>query len=78
MGERLGKTGILAALASAILFGASTPFAKSLLVDLEPLALAGVLYLGAGIGLTILTAINRLARGPQAAQPSAHTPCFAT
>lgn len=44
--------GILAALAAAILFGASTPLAKLLLGDMEPWLLAGVLYLGSGIGLS--------------------------
>ena len=39
------------ALASAALFGASTPLAKLLLGEVAPLALAGLLYLGSGIGL---------------------------
>ena len=35
---------------SAILFGASTPASKNLLVEsFEPLTLAGLLYLGAGL-----------------------------
>jgi drug/metabolite transporter (DMT)-like permease len=42
---------IVAALLSALLFGASTPFAKILSVDIPPLLLAGFLYLGSGIGL---------------------------
>lgn len=43
--------GVSAALASAALFGASTPFAKVLLTGVGPWLLAGLLYLGAGIGL---------------------------
>src|SRR6187549_2933529 len=39
------------ALASAALFGASTPLAKLLIGEVAPLALAGLLYLGSGIGL---------------------------
>jgi drug/metabolite transporter (DMT)-like permease len=39
------------ALASAALFGASTPLAKLLLAELSPLLLAGLLYFGSGIGL---------------------------
>lgn len=35
------------ALASAILFGASTPFSKLLLGEVGPQLLAGLLYLGA-------------------------------
>jgi len=46
------------ALGAAILFGASTPFAKQLLGDglatSSPFLLAGLLYLGSGIGLTLL------------------------
>jgi drug/metabolite transporter (DMT)-like permease len=42
---------IVAALASAALFGASTPLAKLLLGELPPLMLAGLLYLGSGVGL---------------------------
>lgn len=41
------------ALASALLFGASTPIAKLLLEAFDPLLLAGVLYLGSGLGLAI-------------------------
>jgi len=46
--------GVPMALASAILFGASTPFSKLLLSEVEPQLLAGLLYLGAGIGLAIV------------------------
>lgn len=45
------RTGILFALASAVLFGASTPFAKLLLGDIDPWMMAGLLYVGAGAGL---------------------------
>ena len=47
------------ALASALLFGASTPLGKLLTGDIAPLLLAGLLYLGSGLGLGILL----LARG---------------
>lgn len=43
--------GIAYALLAAILFGASTPFAKLLVGQTVPLVLAGLLYLGSGIGL---------------------------
>ncbi len=49
----------LLALAAAALFGASTPFAKILLGEISPVVLAGLLYLGSGIGLALLL----LARG---------------
>lgn len=45
------RRGIALALASAALFGASTPFAKLLLGALDPWLTAGLLYLGAGVGL---------------------------
>ena len=47
------------ALAAAALFGASTPFAKLLLGELSPLGLAGLLYLGSGVGLLAVLALRR-------------------
>lgn len=41
------------ALGAAALFGASTPFAKLLTGDMPPVLLAGLLYLGSGLGLTL-------------------------
>lgn len=45
--------GIVAALGSALLFGAGTPLAKLLLTHVSPWLLAGFLYLGSGIGLML-------------------------
>jgi drug/metabolite transporter (DMT)-like permease len=45
------QPGILLALTSAVLFGASTPFAKLLLGSVDPWLMAGLLYIGAGLGL---------------------------
>lgn len=42
---------IFYALAAAALFGASTPLAKTLGLGLSPILLAGLLYLGSGVGL---------------------------
>lgn len=47
------NTGVQAASGAAILFGASTPLAKLLLQNVNPWMLAGLLYLGSGIGLTL-------------------------
>jgi len=47
------RRAIAFALLSAALFGASTPLAKLLLGATSPLLLAGLLYLGAGVGLLI-------------------------
>jgi drug/metabolite transporter (DMT)-like permease len=44
--------GILFALLAALLFGASTPFAKLLVGEIHPLILAGLFYLGSGAGLS--------------------------
>ena len=44
-------SGIVYALASALLFGASAPLAKMLLGGISPWLLAGILYLGSGVGL---------------------------
>ena len=48
------RTGILLALLSAVLFGASTPLAKMMLGSVGPWMMAGLLYLGAGIGLAVI------------------------
>jgi drug/metabolite transporter (DMT)-like permease len=48
------RRGGLLAIAAAALFGASTPAAKAVVSGVDPLMLAGLLYLGSGIGLTIL------------------------
>jgi drug/metabolite transporter (DMT)-like permease len=48
------------ALASAMLFGISTPVAKLLIGDgISPWLLAGLLYLGSGIGLGLVHAVGR-------------------
>jgi drug/metabolite transporter (DMT)-like permease len=47
-----------AALGAAVLFGASTPLAKALLRDLSPVLLAGLLYLGSGLGLALIRLIR--------------------
>src|SRR5215467_8904060 len=48
------RRAILYALASAALFGVSTPAAKVLLGTIDPAVLAGLLYSGAGIGIALL------------------------
>lgn len=47
------QAGVPAALAAALLFGAGTPLAKWLLEGVSPWLLAGLLYLGSGLGLTL-------------------------
>lgn len=54
--------GVHAALGAAVLFGISTPFAKLLLGETSPWLLAGLLYLGSGVGLWVLRTLRRSAR----------------
>jgi drug/metabolite transporter (DMT)-like permease len=49
---------IVMTMVAALLFGASTPIAKYLLQDAHPVLLAGLLYLGSGIGLLIVRFIR--------------------
>src|SRR5262245_42801023 len=56
----------LLALAAAALFGASTPLAKLLLGEVSPFVLAGLLYLGSGIGLVPLLFLPGLTRHREA------------
>lgn len=56
---RLMQPGIPAALGAAILFGASTPLAKLLLDGASPWMLAGLLYLGSGLGLMLYRWFSR-------------------
>jgi drug/metabolite transporter (DMT)-like permease len=48
--------GVPLALGSAVLFGAATPLSKLLLTSIGPQMLAGLLYLGAGLGLAVVHA----------------------
>ncbi|MGG1947555.1 DMT family transporter [Trinickia sp. NRRL B-1857] len=52
----------LTALLAAALFGATTPLAKLLLGALSPFMLAGLFYLGSGVGLALTIAVRRLLR----------------
>ena len=53
------RPGIGAALLAAALFGAGTPVAKQLLAEVGPWMLAALLYLGSGLGLTLLRRVRR-------------------
>ena len=48
------KKGVMVALGSAVLFGMSTPLAKTLVGSVPPLILAGLLYAGSGLGLALI------------------------
>jgi drug/metabolite transporter (DMT)-like permease len=51
---------MMQALLAALLFGASAPIAKVLLGDVQPIPLAGLLYLGSGVSLLAVKAWQRL------------------
>jgi drug/metabolite transporter (DMT)-like permease len=63
------RTGILFALLSAGLFGASTPFAKLLLGSVDPWMMAGLLYLGGGLGLALVHLTRAVWRMPAIEAP---------
>ena len=61
--HRHDRRGITYALAAAVLFGASTPGAKLLLVGISPVLMAGLLYLGSGVGLSLWLLLRATASG---------------
>ena len=72
--QGLGQPGVLAALGAAILFGISTPFAKWLLSGIDPWLLAGLLYLGSGLGLFLYRLVRQ---APAAKLPLGEWPWLA-
>lgn len=62
------RAGVTQALLAAVLFGASTPVAKALLAGTSPQLLAGLLYLGSGLGLGALWMTRRARRAVPDAQ----------
>jgi drug/metabolite transporter (DMT)-like permease len=48
----------LLALLAALLFGASAPLSKLLLANVQPVTLAGLLYLGSGVGVLLLRSLK--------------------
>ena len=61
------RKGVGCALLAAVLFGLSTPLAKSVSPLVQPSLLAGLLYLGSGIGLGLYLPLQ-LARRPKGAR----------
>lgn len=72
--QSLNHPGVLAALGAAILFGAGTPLAKQLLHSVSPWLLAGLLYIGSGLGLSLY---RLLSRSPAVSLQSHEMPWFA-
>jgi drug/metabolite transporter (DMT)-like permease len=72
--------GIAYALGAALLFGASTPFAKLLIGENAPVLVAGLLYAGSGIGLSawlLLRQWTRPAGAPDSSLAAADLPWLA-
>jgi drug/metabolite transporter (DMT)-like permease len=74
----MNRTAVIYALASAALFGVSTPAAKALVGSVHPVVLAGLLYCGAGIGIALLRRLPRIVPGaPQVALTRSELPWLA-
>ena len=56
------RGGVIRAVLAAILFGVSTPASKALLASISPQLLAGLLYLGSGLGLGSLWFARRASK----------------
>ena len=52
------------AMFAALLFGVSTPLAKLLLPHVSPMLMAGLLYLGSGVGLALYSLVRARRRSP--------------
>ncbi len=65
--------GVIHALLAAALFGASTPFAKLLVDQVAPVTLAGLFYLGSGLGLLACFIAQTLTAGSGADRSAALT-----
>jgi drug/metabolite transporter (DMT)-like permease len=63
--SKVPLTGAAYGLASALLFGVSTPLAKLLLDAVDPWLLAGLLYLGSGLGLSAYRLITGISNKQQ-------------
>ena len=72
--DALRNPAIQAALTSALLFGVAAPFGKLLVGVVDPFLLAGLLYLGSGIGLFLW---RRASGQPRVTLPRAETPWLA-
>ncbi len=59
---RLNLGFIVQALLAALFFGASAPLSKLLLIDVPPVLMAALLYLGSGTGISLVKLYQRLTR----------------
>src|SRR4051794_17492412 len=73
--DKNARRSVGAAMGAAALFGASTPFAKRIVGDMSPAVLAGLLYLGSGLGLWIVRIVRDRGFAPTQ-MPRAEWPWF--
>ena len=52
------RKGIIMAILAAVLYAVSSPFSKVLLNEMSPTLMAGFLYLGAGIGMSLIAVLE--------------------
>lgn len=71
--DGMRQAGVLAGLGAALLFGAGTPLAKLLLNTVSPWLLAGLLYLGSGVGLSLY---RYFSKAPTVKLPRPEMPWF--
>ena len=57
--DKKQRTALLFAILAAALYAVSVPFAKLLLADLSPTLMAAFLYLGAGIGMSVMGLVRK-------------------
>lgn len=63
------KTGILLAILAAALYAINAPFSKLLLDYVPSTLMAGLLYLGAGLGMAVIAGVRRIRKLPRAEEP---------
>ena len=68
--DKSARRGVGAAIGAAALFGASTPFAKRIVGDMSPAVLAGLLYLGSGVGLWLARIVRDRGFAPTQMSPA--------
>ena len=70
-GDRINRNlrPVAFALLAAALYGVQVPFSKMLLATVDPLFLAGLLYLGAGTGMLAVDILERRKKAPRSEAP---------
>lgn len=63
------RRGIALAILAAALYALNAPLSKLLLEVVPPTLMAGLLYLGAGLGMGVVALVRRLAKIPRREQP---------